>query len=324
MASPPKQLHPLSLQERDIELLRGLFECRVMTAEHISVLYFGNHREATKKRLQKFKAAGLIAERSRRAFEPAALYLARNGLSVLRERGVLSEYPSFDMPTLERRARVSQLTIAHELEIVGVKTAFHVAASKTGAQPFTIAEFSTWPLLNEFTAFRPDGCEALMRPDGFIRLHEKEANNGLSEHTFFLEVDRSTETLDTLAAKAVCYIDYYKSGGFAERNGGRRAAYKDFPFRVLMVFKTAERRNNMAERLLKNSPPIFTQVYLSTLAEARSDPLGAIWIRPLDYRDATKGTPFATEQQRTQPGYQRQTARDVFVEMSVRKQVLLI
>jgi hypothetical protein len=294
-----------------------------MTAEHIAVLYFENRREATKKRLQKLKAAGLIAERTRRAFEPSALFLARNGLAALRERGVLSEYPSFDMPALERRARVSQLTIAHELEVMDVKAAFHVAASKAEARSVAVAEFSTWPLLNEFTAFRPDGSEVLMRPDGFIRLHEKESNDGLSEHTFFLEIDRSTETLDTLTAKATCYLDYYKSGGFAERSGGRRSAYKDFPFRVLMVFKTPERRNNMAERLLKNNPPIFTQVYLATIDDATSDPLGAVWIRPIDYRNAVTGTSFATSVDQRQRAYQRQTARDVLIEGNVKKIPLL-
>lgn len=294
-----------------------------MTTEHIAVLYFENHREATKKRLQKFKAAGLIAERPRRAFEASALFLAPGGLAALRDHGVLSEYPSFDIPVLERRARVSQLTIAHELEVMDVKAAFHVAASSGKAGSVVVAEFSTWPLLNEFTAFRPDGSEVLMRPDGFIRLHEKEPNDGLSEHTFFLEIDRSTETLDTLTAKAACYLDYYKSGSFAERNGARRSAFKDYPFRVLMVFKTPERRNNMAERLLKNNPPIFTQVCLATIADATKDPFGAVWFRPMDYRDAITGTPFVAAAEQRQRAYQRQTARDLFIERSMKKVPLL-
>jgi hypothetical protein len=54
-----------------------------------------------------------------------------------------------------------------------------------------------------------------------------------------------------------------------------------------------------------------------------SDPTGAIWIRPLDYREATKGTPFAPEKQAKTWGYQRQTARELLVEQKVRKQRIL-
>jgi hypothetical protein len=52
---------PISLQDRDIDLLRGLFECRVMTTDHATALYFDGKSEAAKKRLQKIKAAGLIS-----------------------------------------------------------------------------------------------------------------------------------------------------------------------------------------------------------------------------------------------------------------------
>jgi ribosome biogenesis protein Tsr3 len=66
-------LQSIDLRERDLELLRGLFESRIMTAAHIATLYFDDKKEATKKRLQKLKAAGLIRERRRRAYEPAVL-----------------------------------------------------------------------------------------------------------------------------------------------------------------------------------------------------------------------------------------------------------
>ena len=50
-------------------------------------LYFEGRNEATKKRLQKLKAAGLVGERKRQAFEPSVLFLTRNGLTLLREHG---------------------------------------------------------------------------------------------------------------------------------------------------------------------------------------------------------------------------------------------
>lgn len=310
-------------QTRDIALLRDLFESRVLASGHIASLHFNGSREAAKKRLQKLKAAGLLIERRRRAFEPVVLLLARPGLELLRTEGVIAEYPQFSLPALERRSRVSDLTIRHELEVADVKVAFHRAMSST--ETFSIAEFGTWPLLHEFESVRTGRgrSSVIVRPDGFVRIHENEPDGGLSEHTFFLEVDRSTESLDVLVARAGAYAHYFKSGGFAAKNGGDRSAFRDFPFRVLMVFKTAERRNNTTERLLQSNPPIFTQVCLSTMEEVIRDPLGKIWIRPLDYQQATRGTHFDPERGLRAFGYQRQTAREFFVEERVPRTSLL-
>lgn len=313
----------VDLQKRDLVILRGLFESRIMTAAHIATLYFSGKKEATKKRLQKLKAAGLIGERGRRVYEPSVLYLTRKALIHLREQGVLADYPQLSPFSHEKRAQVSKLTLQHELEIMDVKTAFHAAISKISA--FTIPEFSTWPLLYQFQAFRPGrgGTEVVVKPDGFIRIHENESDGGLSEYTFFLEVDRSSETLDTLIARAGCYHDYCKSGGFAVWNGAPRSAYKDYPFRVLMVFKNAERRNNIAECLLQSTPPILTQACLTTIDEVKANPLGAIWISPADYRDATRDTAFDTTQRRGMHGYKRQPAREELVERTIRKTKIL-
>ncbi len=313
-------MESLVLQERDLALLRALFESRIMTAVHVAEIFFEGRAEATKKRLQKLKAATLIGERPRRAYEPAVLYLSRAGLALLKERGDLNDYPSLSLPSLEKRSQVSQLTIRHELSVMDVKSAFHRALR--GHATFSIAEFGTWPRLYQFEATAASGEETVVRPDGFIRIHEREAGDGLSEHSLFLEVDRSSETLDVLVSRAYAYLDYYKSGGFAERCGGTRSAVKDYPFRVLMVFKTAERRNNMAERLLTGVPPILTQVCLATIAEVTADPLGEIWVRPADYREAVGGTEHENPTNRW--GYKRQVARDVSVEKRIKRVALLV
>ncbi len=323
MAAPKMPQNSIQLQERDATLLRGLFESRVMTSDHAAALYFEGRDEATKKRLQKLKAAGFLSERPRRSFEPSVLFLTRKGLVLLQEQGALAQFPAFNLPVLENRARVSDLTIRHELEVMDVKAAFHSAVRNVPA--LTVAEFSTWPLLNEFRAYHPaqNGLEVPVKPDGFIRLHETEADGSKFEHALFLEVDRSTETQDKLIIKAGCYFDYYKSGNFAVRSGGTRDDYKQFPFRVLIVFKTAERRNNTAERLLQHTPPILTQAWLTTFAEVTADPFGAIWVRPTDYRDMTKGTAFDAERPGQTFTYRRNAAREAFIESKILKRRLL-
>lgn len=309
------------LQERDIAVLRGLFESRVMTSAHVAALYFHGKAEAAKKRLQKLKAASLIRERRRRAYEAATLYLTRVGHLVLQRHGILREYPAMVLDDLEKRARVGEFTVRHELEVMDVKAAFH-AALRTNAT-FSVAEFGTWPRLYQFEALGSRNGTMLVKPDGFIRIHEREKEGGLSEHSFFLELDRSTEILDRLVSRGNHYLDYYRSGEFAVRNGGSRSAYKDYPFRVLMVFKTAERRSNVAERLLQNTPPILTQIYLTTIEEVRIDPLGAIWVRPIDHQTAVFGTPFDPEKRRARPEYQREPAREAFIVQKVKKVRLL-
>lgn len=310
----------IHFQDRDIVVLRGLFESRVMTGAHVAALYFAGKKEAAKKRLQKLKAAGFINERKRRVNEPAVLYLTRKGHSVLTQEGSISDLPKLSPVVFEKRADVSPLTIRHELEVMDVKAAFYSALKKSDT--FSIAEFSTWPLLHQFRATRPGHeTEVLVKPDGFIRIHEKETGGGVSEHTFFLEVDRSSETQSTLVNRAGCYLDYYKSGGFAVAHGEPRTAYKEFPFRVLIVLKNAERRNNTTEQLLASNPPIRTLVYLSTFREVLADPVGKIWIRPVDYRETLKQSAF--ESRPVNRTYRRQAEREELVEKAISKVALL-
>jgi hypothetical protein len=158
-----------------------------------------------------------------------------------------------------------------------------MVAAINGTSGFQVAEFSTWPILYKFKAYGPSGERATVKPDGFIRIHEKEPDGGLSEHMFFLEVDRSTEALDILADRAHRYVDFYRTGGMAERFGEKPENYKEFPFRVLVVCKTAERLKNIALRLLRNTPAITTQVWLSQRTDVMTDPLGLIWTRPIDH-----------------------------------------
>ncbi len=311
----------IELQDRDVDLLRGLYESRLLTLSHAAALYFDGKSEAAKKRLQKLKSAGLVSARARRPGEPSVLYLTRKGFELLKNRGALDGYPAFTAIGFEKRSQVKDLTLRHELEVMDVKAAMVTAIRTTAG--FDIAEFSTWPALYEFKAAQSDGAIVTVKPDGFIRIHEDTPAGELYEHTFFLEVDRSTETQDVLIQKAHCYRDYYRRGGLAEKHGRPRSEYESFPFRVLMVFRNAERRNNVAERLLLLHPPILSQVWLTTFAEATTDPLGPIWVRPMDYRAVTGGTAFEVTADGKTAGYRRQSEREAFVEPRVTKQMLL-
>ncbi len=292
-----------------------------MTLAHASTLYFDGKKEMAKKRIQKLKAAAILRERPRHFSAPSVLFLGRKAFEILRDNGHLVDYPRASVPDLENRARVSDLTLRHELQVMDVKTS--VVAAFKESLTHRLEEFSTWPALNEFRACRPNGEQVTVKPDGFVRIHEMEADGGASEYTFFLEVDRSTETLNVLCQRAHCYLDYYRAGGFAIRNGQSAEAYKDFPFRVLIICKTAERRNNIAEQLLAANPPILTQVWLTTIAESLATPLDPIWIRPIDYREVVGNSPYDVTTNHKSSNYRRNGGRDELVVAGIQKHRLL-
>jgi hypothetical protein len=64
----PEKVNSLSLQTRDITVLRGLFESRVMTTAHVAALHFTGKAEYTKTRLRQLKNAGLVAEQFPQGF----------------------------------------------------------------------------------------------------------------------------------------------------------------------------------------------------------------------------------------------------------------
>lgn len=276
----------LEFQPRDVRVLLGLFESRILTLKHVAALYFDGRQEAAKKRLQRLKLARVVAERPRRPYEPGVLFLTKRGLSHLRRTGCLGAYPDLPWAALQKRARVSSMTVAHELDVMSVKAAF--VSAVRGRPELELVQFQTWSKLFQFRARHlsrsGEGGRPLVtiRPDGFIRLRAFSQSGGLIDHYFFLEVDRSTETQQTLIRRSGCYVDYYRTSGFAQRIGGANARRNDFPFRVLFVFKTVERLRNTAAALLACVPPILTQVWLTTLQEVKVEPLGPIWMRPAD------------------------------------------
>ena len=308
----------LEITPRDISILRSLFESRISTAAHISVHHFDSRAEAAKKRIFKLKAAKLIGERRAKVSDPSILFLTTKGIKLLEAKGILAEYPQLSASALQKRTRVSSQTIQHELEMMDVKAFLHLAIKSR--PELKIEEFSTWPACYQFNVVDQQlGRERCVQPDAFVRIHELESDGELSEHPFFIELDRSTEVQDRLSAIAQCYQEYHRSGGFAVWCGGTRDKPNDFPFRVLMIFKTAERRNNCADRLLQAIPPILSRVWLSTFAEVKSNPLGKIWIRPRDYREATKDSRFDPERQRTSCAYRRESEREILVESKITK-----
>lgn len=314
------------ITDRDIALLRGLFESRIMTLSHAAALHFGDSVEAAKKRIQRLKRAHYIHERPRlRPYDPSILFLARKGFDEIRNAGQLDDYPAISWESMERRSHVSPFTLRHELDVVSTKAALVSAIRAKPDHP--VLEFSTWPRLFAFKARQqtPDGYgrTVLMKPDGLIRIGGSQAASDADDLSFFLELDRSTETHQNLRARASGYLDFYRSGGFAQRCGHAPDNFRRLPFRVLWIFRNIERRNNAAEAFLHHHPPILSMPWLTTLQELLDHPLKRIWVRPIDYQRVVRGTPFDPVLLSPASFYRRQATREAFVEQRVSKWPLL-
>jgi hypothetical protein len=147
--------------------------------------------------------------------------------------------------------------------------------------------------------------------------------DGISEHCCFIEVDCGTESQTILAEKAICYRAHYRTGGFAVSRGGHQEQFEEYPFRLLAIFQTAERRNNVAELLLALNPPVKTMTWLATMPEILLNPLGAIWVWPADFQNVVADGRFALPKTRELGKYRRRIQRDATVETVITKHRLL-
>jgi hypothetical protein len=121
-----------------------------MTLAHATSLHFGGRRVVAKKRVAKLKDAGLIVERPRRQFDPSVLFLTRQAFQLLRDRGHCADYPALGVSAMEKRSRVSDLKLRHELAVMDIKVAVAKAIAERPTLSFRC--FSTWPRLYEFWA----------------------------------------------------------------------------------------------------------------------------------------------------------------------------
>jgi hypothetical protein len=148
------------------------------------------------------------------------------------------------------------------------------------ASPHMVKHFSTWPYQFQFeTTALGRGAPSLLLPDAYavIATLDDPALPPI-ESAIFFEWDRSTESRNILRGKATGYDEFYRSGAFAERCGGKREHVEDYPFRTVFAVRNKERRNNLVEELARPSGSgvlIHDQFWSTTWDEILSDPLGA-------------------------------------------------
>lgn len=263
----------IDITARDIDILRGFYESRLMTLAHVAAIYFGSRHEAAKKRVQKLKRARLLAERTRKNYQRSILHLTGRGFTLLYARGELRRYPSATLKQFLRRVAVSAQTVEHELEVMDCRAALHTALASHPS--LRLETMTTWPRLHAFT-LRRDGRSMKVKPDAFCRIVDDQHR----VHVFYLELDRSTETTERVLDRARDYVAHYRTGGFAVAQGAGAADARRHPFRVLWVCRSEQRIASLASVFRENDLPSQGMMWFTTLGAFCQDALGSIWTTP--------------------------------------------
>jgi hypothetical protein len=259
----------VELQNRDLALLRGLIDSRFYTITHAADIHFDGKRETAKKRIQKLAAAGLVLMRPGKVGRAAAVTASQRAARLLQSRGGLTGRP---VP----RAAVSDALLAHDCAVIDAKAAFIRAARRDTTIFVSAFDISPRPTIASPSRFGAN--RSRLRPDAFVELS---TIDGAQLH-FFVEVDRSTEPTNVVSAKVAAYRAFFRNGGFARLRGASAHHCRDYPFRVLIICKSIERRNLLARALFESAARVRTFVLLTVASDAHTDPFGPVWLAPAD------------------------------------------
>jgi hypothetical protein len=196
------------LSDRELAILSTLDRVQLATGAQLEALHFANNSGRHRRRvLQSLADLRLIARLDRqiggvRAGSAGFLFALDIGGQHVLER--LSNRP------VRRPTTPGAMFTRHVLAVTNIYVGLVLAERRGLVQ---ILDFET-----ELAAWRrypgPGGGVAILKPDAFVRL-----GNGAFLDAFWLELDRATESPQTLARKADMYRAYYASGVEQRRHG---------------------------------------------------------------------------------------------------------
>jgi len=245
---------PLQLQQRDLEILKVVYEHRFIDTEQIKTFF--SHtvadpivqgektNEAIARRLYKLFHHGYL-DRPKTQLELRIRYGNLPMIYALGDKGarVLTQEYDLKISSLKgwrsKNAKVTGPHILHKLMIAK----FHVALL-TALRDHPRAELIVWKGEDELrgrwlSVTGPKGMQRVkVLPDGFFGIRLKNHSKP-NRAFFFLEAERGTSSsVRFFTKKVLAYLTYYQMGGHT----------KDFnikEFRVLTVTTTTRRRDSL-------------------------------------------------------------------------------
>jgi hypothetical protein len=240
----------MQLSERDVRVLRVLYDFRLATGEQIQRLIFVDGSPVTRARrcrsvLKRLTDHDLIGRLDRRI---GGLHAGSSGFVYsLQGRGAGALARIDDTDRRRSRGEPGERFVAHVLAVTDlyVRLSEAVRVDRDHELLAFEAEPQSW---RPYPA--PHGGTLVIRPDAFVRLADSEY-----EDTFFIEQDQATESLPTIRTKLAAYIAYRRSG-VEQADGGV------FPKVVWIV--PHERRVRAIEGVIARLPETDRQLFVVT------------------------------------------------------------
>lgn len=222
---------------RDIEILKAVYEYRVISHAQLTQLVFGNnHPSVATKRLYTLYHNGYLERlflpvRGGVAVSPTLYLLGEKGA---RELAVHSEYLNFSWS--KDQLKVGTLFLSHTLAISEFRLRVTLACRAAGIpllewrserdlkKSYDKVTFTTAVGVSRTIPILPDGYFVLQTPEG--------------NRNFILELDRGTMEGKRFKAKVEGYTAYFESGGYTTRFGTKS-------LRVLTVTESQRRMRNL-------------------------------------------------------------------------------
>ena len=201
------------LSLRDLAVIRHVAELRLMSARQIQALHFpaSEHlgdRAATRARQRVL--ARLCRDRLLIALTRRIGGVRAGSAGLVLALGPVGQRVLAVGGSRQRAYEPSWHFVDHTLAIAQVVVDVRLAARAGTLDALEIqAEPTCW------RTFPGMGARLVLRPDGFLAL-----GVGGYELRWFIEVDRSSESLPTVLRKCHLYADYYQSGAEQAAHGG--------------------------------------------------------------------------------------------------------
>ena len=239
----PEAAGGLRIQDRDIEIIRLVYEYRFLDSGRIQALIAGSD-QVILRRLQKLFHHGYLDRPVSQIVFSNPLLGHENMVYGLGDKGadLLSEKLGIDRGNIiwkEKNKEVGERYIQHTLMISNFRTCLALALNDTpGARLlFWIRENTGKLREKDYVHFREDGKERRLPivPDGVLGIEESR-----DEIYFCLEADRSTMTNARFLNKLRAYWLWYGQGGQRKKFGFEN-------FRVLTLTRTKRRMENLIQ-----------------------------------------------------------------------------
>jgi len=276
------------LQDRDVAILRAVWEHRVRTRKLWSGLFppaggnpEGDHTRLAR-RLQAMFHSGHLDRLTSPHTKELVYALGPRGAKDLAASGVGIETVDWS----EKNRRLSPFFIEHALVVARLRAALSLALREVPSLDLERFERDGQKLAARWTPKRgPIDAPRVLRPDAFFVLCDRSAPEGRQRRAFAVEADRSTMDLGRFATKLEAYVDCYASGAHERAFGVPR-------FLILTVTKSPQRADNILALIRRTVPEEWWRMFLVTdeprYASSLTNVLAAIW-RAGDAPEAPRG-----------------------------------